>query len=146
MKPGAAAAAAEAAVAAAAAEAAAAAGAALGLAAEAALPLAAEAASPLAAEAAELVGELAGALPAEAAARRGEPAAGARDRLPIALTNTSPYRVRQKRPGQSMSCLQRCPRVAKPLLTIYSTRWMRRRSAPGRSFLSNSRGPEHRAR
>jgi hypothetical protein len=74
-KPVAAAAAAEAAVAA---EAAAAADAALALAAEAALPLAAEAASPLAAEAAEL----AGALPAEAAARRGELAAGARDRLP----------------------------------------------------------------
>jgi hypothetical protein len=130
----AAAAAAEAAVAAEAAEAA------LALAAEAALPLAAEAAVAVAA--AELAGE------SEAAARRGELAAGARaDRLPIALTNPSPYgRVRQKRPGQSMSCLQRCPRVAKPLLTIYSTRWMRRRSAPGRSFLSNSRGPEHRAR
>jgi hypothetical protein len=79
--------------------------------------LAAEVVSPLAAEAAELVGELAGALPAEAAARRGEPAACARDRLPIALTNTSPYgRVRQKRPRQSMSCLQLCPRVAEPLL------------------------------
>jgi hypothetical protein len=88
--------------AAAAAEAAAAADAALVLAAEAALPLAAEAALALAAEAAELAGELAGELPAEAAARRGELAAGARDRFPIALTNAGPYgRVRQKRPGQS---------------------------------------------
>ena len=101
-----------------------AAGAALALAAEAALALAAEAAEAAAeaveaAEAAELAGELlAWELPAEAAARRGELAAGARaDRLPIALTNAGPYgRVRQKRPGQSMSCLQRCPRVAKPLL------------------------------
>ena len=91
--------------------------AALALAAGAALPLAAEAALALAAEAAELAGELAGELPAEAAARRGELAAGARDRLPMALTNTGPYgRVRQKRPGPSMSCLQCCPRVAKPLL------------------------------
>ena len=92
-----------------------AAGAALALAAEAALALAAEAAEAAAeaAEAAELAGELlAWELPAEAAARRGELAAGARaDRFPIALTNAGPYgRVRQKRPGQSMSCLQRCPR------------------------------------
>ena len=102
--------------AAAAAEAAVAAGAAE--AAEAALALAAEAALALVAEAAELAGELAGELAAEAAARPGELAAFASpDRLPIALTNAGPYgRVRQKRPGQSMSCLQRCPRVAKPLL------------------------------
>jgi hypothetical protein len=79
------------------------------------LALAAEAAEAAeaveAAEAAELAGELAWELPAEAAARRGELAAGARaDRFPIALTNAGPYgRVRQKRPGQSMSCL-RCPR------------------------------------
>ena len=83
----------------------------LALAAEAALALAAEAAEAAEA-AAELAGELAWELPAEAAARRGELAAGARaDRFPIALTNAGPYgRVRQKRPGQSMSCLQRCPR------------------------------------
>jgi hypothetical protein len=76
--------------------------------------LAAEAAVAVAA--AELAGE------SEAAARRGELAAGARaDRLPIVLTNPSPYgRVRQKRPGQSMSCLQRCPRVAKPLRIGYA--------------------------
>ena len=96
-----------------AAEAAAAAEAALALAAGAALELAAEAA-----EAAELAGELAGELPAEAAARRGELAAFARpDRFPITLTNASDHgRVRQGRPGQSISSLQRCPcvRVAKP--------------------------------
>ena len=90
---------------------------ALALAAELALP--AEAAEAAAAEAAELAGELAGELPAEAAARRGELAACARAaRLPIALTNAGPCgRVRQKRTGQSMSCLQRCPRVANPSLT-----------------------------
>ena len=88
----------------------------LALAAEAALPLAAEAAELAAQLAAQLGGELAG--ESEAAARRGELAACARaDRLPIALTNADPYgRVRQKRTGQSMSCLQRCPRVARPLL------------------------------
>ena len=76
-----------------------------------------------AAEAAELAGELsAWELPAEAAADRGELAACARaDRFPIALTNAGPYgRVRQKRPGQSMSCLQRCPWVAKPLRIGYA--------------------------
>jgi len=89
--------------------------------AEAALALAAEAAEAAeGAEAAELAGELAGELPAEAAARRGELAAGARaDRFLIALTNAGLYgRVRQKRPGQSMSCLQRCPRAwPSPCLT-----------------------------
>ena len=89
----------------------------------AALALAAEAAqlAAEAAEAAELAAQLGGELAgeSEAAARRGELAAGARaDRLPIALTNAGPYgRVRQKRTGQSMSCLQRCPRVAGPCLT-----------------------------
>ena len=89
----------------------------------AALALAAEAAqlAAEAAEAAELAAQLGGELAgeSEAAARRGELAApGARaDRLPIALTNAGPYgRVRQKRTGQSMSCLQGCPRVARPLL------------------------------
>jgi len=130
-KPVAAAAAAEAAVAAAeAAAAAAAADAALALAAEAALPLAV--ALALAAEAAELAGELVGELPAQAAARRGELAAGARaDRFPIVLKNTGPYgRVRQKRPGQSISCLQRCPRVANPCLTA---EWVSSRAPQGRS-------------
>ena len=82
----------------------------------------------------ELAAELAGEL--EAAARRGELAAGARaDRLPIALTNAGAYgRVRQKRPGQSMSCLQRCPRVAKPLAQQLNESPAVSRNASAREF------------
>jgi hypothetical protein len=102
--------------------------AALALAAEAALALAlaAEAVAAEAAEVAELAGELAweqlawdlawdlaAQLAGEAAARRGELAAGARaDRLPCVDKRRSLRPGRQKRPGQSISCLQRCPRVA----------------------------------
>jgi hypothetical protein len=116
MKPVAAADAAAAEVAAAAAEAAVAA---LAVAAEAESALAAEAAEAdlaevAAAVAAELAGELAGEL--EAAARRGELAAGARpDRFPT-YNPDHRGRVRQGRPGQSISFFAALPRVrvAKP--------------------------------
>jgi hypothetical protein len=65
------------------------------------------AAAAVVAEAVE-VAEVADAeLAAEAAAHHGELAAGAKpDRFPISLTNTRHHgRVRQNRPGQSMSSL-----------------------------------------
>jgi hypothetical protein len=69
------------------------------------------AAAAVVAEAAEVAevadAEVAAELAAEAAARHGELAAGAKpDRFPISLTNTRHHgRVRQNRPGQSMSSL-----------------------------------------
>jgi hypothetical protein len=62
--------------------------------------------------AAESAGELAWELLAEAAARRGELAAGAKPNPLLALKNADhDGRVRQGRPGQSMSSLQCCPRA-----------------------------------
>jgi hypothetical protein len=65
------------------------------------------AAAAVVAEAAEAAEVADAELAAEAAARHGELAAGAKpDRFPISLTNTRHHgRVRQNRPGQSMSSL-----------------------------------------